>query len=84
MKILGYDSINLFFKELPNVLIVQNCALNLLSINKVLHELNYEFIFSPKNVLFQKWAKKKMIGKHFLENEFYFLNEEKYNFNTKR
>jgi hypothetical protein len=27
IKILGYGSINIFFKEIPNVLFVQNCAI---------------------------------------------------------
>jgi hypothetical protein len=84
LKILSYGSINLFSKEISNILLVQNCTSNLLSINKIAHEFNCEVIFSSKNVIFQEWITKNVIGKDFLENELYFLNEEKYNFNTKK
>jgi hypothetical protein len=84
IKIFGYGSINLFSKEISNILFVQNCASNLLSINKIAQELNCEVMFSSKNVIFQKCITKKVIGEGFLENGLYFLNEEKYNFNTKR
>jgi hypothetical protein len=41
-------------------------------------------IFSSKNITFQECITKKVIGECFFENELYFLNEEKYNFNTKK
>jgi hypothetical protein len=65
-------------------LFVQNRASNLLSINKIAYELNCEVIFSSKNVIFQERITKRAIGEGFLENELYFLNKEKYNFNTQR
>jgi hypothetical protein len=64
-------------------LFVQNYASNLLSINKIIHELNYE-VFSSKNIFFQEWITKRIIGKDFIENELYFLNEEKCNFNANK
>jgi hypothetical protein len=48
MKILGYSSINLFSKKISNVLYIQNCSSNLLSIRKIVNELNYEILFTPK------------------------------------
>jgi hypothetical protein len=84
MKILSYGSINLLSKKISNILLVQNCAFNLLSINKITHELNCEIIFFIKKGIFLRIDNKKMNGDGFLENRFYFLNEEKYNFNTKR
>jgi GAG-pre-integrase domain len=55
----------------------------LLSINKIAQELNCEVMFSSKNMIFQEYITKKVIGEGFLENGLYFFNEEKYNFNTK-
>jgi hypothetical protein len=52
IKILGYGSINLFSTKISNILLVQNCASNLLSINKIAHERNCEVIFSSKDVIF--------------------------------
>jgi hypothetical protein len=59
IKILGYGSINLFSTKISNILLVQNYASNLLSINKIAHELNCEVIFSSKDVIFQEWINKK-------------------------
>jgi hypothetical protein len=59
MKILRYSSINLFSKEILNILLVQNCTSNLLSINKVSHELNCEVMFSSKKYVFSRMYNKK-------------------------
>jgi hypothetical protein len=59
IKILGYGSIYLFSKEISNILFVQNYTSNLLSINKIAHELNYEVIFSSKKYDFSRINNKK-------------------------
>jgi hypothetical protein len=84
MKILDYGSINLFSQEIPNVLLVQNCSSNLLSINKITNQLNCEIIFSLNNVIFQELITKRVIGEGFFENGFYFLNKIKNIFNAKK
>jgi hypothetical protein len=64
-------------------------------LSKIVHPIYYpllrlhmnlilELFFHQRNIIFQKWITKNVIDKGFLENKFYFLNEEKYNFNTKR
>jgi GAG-pre-integrase domain len=83
MEILGCGSINLFSKEISNILFVQNCSSNLLSIRKITNQLNCDIIFSSNNVIFQELTSKRLIGEGFCENGLYFLNKEKYIFNTK-
>jgi hypothetical protein len=41
-------------------------------------------LFFIKKYDFSKIDNKKIIGKKFLENRLYFLNEEKYNFNANK
>ena len=84
MKIVGIGTINIFSKEIPNVLYVQNCSSNLLFISKITKELNCEVLFSSKNVIFQELITKKIIGKGVLENELYILNYEKINLNVRK
>jgi hypothetical protein len=52
MKILGSASINIFSKIILNVLHVKNCVFNLLSVSKITNELNYEIIFTLKDIIF--------------------------------
>jgi hypothetical protein len=66
MEILGNDSINFFSKNIQNVLHVRNCASNLISISKITNELNYEIIFSSRNVIFQERITKRVIGEGYL------------------
>jgi hypothetical protein len=56
-------------------LYVQNYSSNLLSIRKIINELNYEIIFTLEVVVFQEWITKK-IGEGIFENGLYFLNEK--------
>jgi hypothetical protein len=65
MKIIGSGSIDLFFKKLPNILYVQDCPVNLLSINKIAQGLNCEIIFTTKKVIFQEWNTNNVIGEDF-------------------
>jgi hypothetical protein len=80
MRIVGSGSIDLFSRNISNVLYVKNCPTNLLSIGKIMQELNCEIIFSSKSVIFQEWKSKNVISEGFLENGLYSINEEKYNF----
>jgi hypothetical protein len=48
IKIIGSGSINLLSKEISNVLHIEKCSSNLLSINKITQELNCEIIFHQK------------------------------------
>jgi hypothetical protein len=73
MKIVGSRSINLFSKEISNVLHVEKYSSNLLSINKITQELNCEIIFSSKSVNFQDWITKNFIGEGYSKNGLYFL-----------
>jgi hypothetical protein len=66
MEILGNCSINFFSKNIQNVLHVRNCASNLISISKITNELNYEIIFSSRNVIFQERITKRVIGEGYL------------------
>jgi hypothetical protein len=84
MKIIGSGSINLFSKEISNVLHVDKCSSNLSSINKITQELNYKIIFSSKSVIFQDWITKNFIGEGFSENGLYFFREQKLNLNAKK
>jgi hypothetical protein len=54
MEILRDGSITILSRKIPNVLLVKNCASNLLSISKLTHELNCDLIFSIKNIIFQE------------------------------
>jgi hypothetical protein len=82
MRIIGSGSINLFSKEISNVLHVDKCSSNLLSINKITQELNYEIIFSSKIVIFQDWIRKNFIGERFSKNRLYFFRAQKLNLNA--
>jgi GAG-pre-integrase domain len=84
MKIIGSGSINLFSKEIPNVLHIEKCSSNLLSINKITQELNCEIIFSSKGVIFQDWITKNLIGEGFSKNGLSFFREQKLNLNAKK
>jgi hypothetical protein len=84
MEVLRSAYINLFSKIIINILFVNNCASNLLSVSKITHEINYELIFSSQNVIFQEMKIKNVIGEGFLENGLYILGEKKFNFNTKK
>jgi hypothetical protein len=84
IKIIGSGSINLFSKEISNVLHVDKCSSNLSSINKITQELNYKIIFSSKSVIFQDWITKNFIGEGFSENGLYFFREQKLNLNAKK
>jgi hypothetical protein len=83
IKIIESGSIDLFFKKIPNVLYVQDCPINLLSINKIAQELNCDIIFTTKKLIFQDWNTKSVIGEGVLEKRFYYLKEETCNFMTK-
>jgi hypothetical protein len=50
MEILGDGSITIFSKKISNVLLVKDCASNLLSISRITIELECELIFSSKSV----------------------------------
>jgi hypothetical protein len=45
IKILGFSLINLFFQEISNILLVQNCSSTLLSISKIRNQSKFEVIF---------------------------------------
>jgi hypothetical protein len=75
IKFIGSGSIDLFFKKLPNVLYVQDCPTNLLSINKIAQQINCEIIFTTKKVIFQDWNMKSVIGECILENGLYYLKK---------
>jgi hypothetical protein len=77
IKFIGSGSIDLFFKKLPNVLYVQDCPTNLLSINKIAQQINCEIIFTTKKVIFQDWNMKSVIGECILENRLYYLKKVK-------
>jgi hypothetical protein len=83
MEILGSGSIILFSKNILNILHVKNYTSNLLSISKITNELNYEIIFTSKNMIFQEWITKSVFGESYLQNGFYNLRGKKYNFNVK-
>jgi hypothetical protein len=83
MEILRSGSIILFSKNISNILHVKNCTSNLLSISKITNELNYKIIFTSKNVIFQEWITKSVIGEGYLLNGLYNLREKKFNFNVK-
>jgi hypothetical protein len=76
MRIIGSGSIDLFSRNIPNVLYVQNYPTNMLSISKIAQELNCEIIFSSKSVIFQEWKMKNVIGEGFLKNGLYYINEK--------
>ena len=84
MEILGNGSISLLSRKISNVLHVNNCTSNLLSISKITRDLNCEITFTSKNVIFQELITKNIIGEGFLENGLYILSEEKCNFNIKK
>jgi hypothetical protein len=65
-------------------LLVKNCASNLISISKNTKEFKCEIIFSSKDVMFQEWISKKVIGEGLLNNGLYYLNQEKFNLNTRK
>jgi hypothetical protein len=83
IEILGRGSINLFSKNISNILHIKKYASNLLSISIIINELNCENIFTSKNIIFQEWITKSMIGEDYLQNGLYNLREKKYNFNVK-
>jgi hypothetical protein len=83
MEILGFGSIKIFSKIISQVLLVKNCASNLLSVSKLTHELKCKLIFSSTNIFFQDLITKTVIGDGFLENGLYFLNKEKINLVTR-
>ena len=61
--IAGKWQISLFDKfSLHNVLHVPRISQNLLSISKVIHELNYKATFLPDSVSFQDLSSRRMIG----------------------
>jgi GAG-pre-integrase domain len=84
IEIIGDDSIKIYSTIISKVLLVKNCATNLLSIRKLTNELNYELIFSSTNVVFQELISKKVIGEGLMKNELYYLNHKKLNLNVRR
>jgi hypothetical protein len=83
MKIHGYGTIKVFLKNIEQVLHIENCTFNLLSIGKLSQELSCEIIFSKKNVFFQDLKTKKMIGEESFQNGLYILNISKFGFYSK-
>jgi hypothetical protein len=65
MEILGSGSINFFSKIIQNILYIRKCASNLLSISKITNELNYKILFSSRNMIFQEWITKRVVGEGF-------------------
>jgi hypothetical protein len=84
IKILRSESINIFSKNLYNVLHVQKCFSNLLFINKISQEINCYFFIKEKDFFFPDWMTGNIIGEGFLENELYILEEEKDTSNVKK
>jgi hypothetical protein len=68
IEILENGSIKVFSKKKSNVLLVKNCASNLLSIRKITSELNCYLIFSSKNMIFQN-----VISEGLMKNGIYYL-----------
>jgi hypothetical protein len=52
-KINGMGEINLFSTKIKNILFVDSFSTNLFLIPKLTQELNYNVIFSSKNIIFQ-------------------------------
>jgi hypothetical protein len=71
-----------FMKFIQDVFYIDNCLIIFLSISKLSKELNYEVICKKKSVIFQDQLNKEKISEVYLENEFYFLNMNKFIFNT--
>lgn len=75
MKVQINDSgtFNIFSKEIKGVLYLEAFSTNLVSIKWLTNELNFNAIFSSKNVQFQDRKTGKTIGDGFLENGLYIL-----------
>jgi GAG-pre-integrase domain len=85
IKIKGWGIISIFQKKfLQDVFYVENCSVNLLSINKLFKELNCEIIFKGKIMIFQDLVTKELIGEGHLENVLYILDSNKSFFNHKK
>jgi hypothetical protein len=66
------------------VFYVEHCSVNLLSISKLSKELNCEIIFIEKIMIFQDLVTKENISEGHLENDLYFLDNNKSSFNSRK
>jgi hypothetical protein len=64
---------NIFSNDISSVLYLLKFTSNLLSVSKIIKELNYNVIFSSINMIFQNIVMKKTVGEGKLDNGLYYL-----------
>jgi GAG-pre-integrase domain len=74
VPITGIGTINLFSKEIKNILYIDLFKTNLISVSKITQEFNYDVFFSKNNVKFQDQITGMMIGEGFYDKGLYILN----------
>ncbi|KAL0561798.1 hypothetical protein IC582_002241 [Cucumis melo] len=74
-KIFGTGTISVFNKPVNEVLYLPDFHSNLLSVNKIVKDLNCAVIFLPEKVIFQDIVSGEMIGEGILRNGLYYLQQ---------
>jgi GAG-pre-integrase domain len=77
VKINGKGDYNIFSTKNNDILYVNTFTTNLLSINKLTQQLNYNVIFSKRDVIFQDRETGETIGEGSLENGLYVLKSQR-------
>jgi hypothetical protein len=70
-QINGFGTMKLFSKKLTNILYLPSFSSNLLSLNKLTVDPNFNIIFSLDKVIFQDRISEKKIGEGKLKNGLY-------------
>jgi hypothetical protein len=76
VKINGKGDYNILSTKINDILYINTFTTNLLSINKLTQQLNYNVIFSKNNIIFQDRETEEMIVEGSLENAIYVLKSQ--------